>query len=250
VWGAPPFGVSGTGLAPLSEIDFVFSERYLITAHPEAVPLLGRLLDDARNDPKAMAEGMGRLVHRVLDEAVDSYFPALDTLVEQVEAVQEFAFVGTGSRGEATDRAAMLPLFRLKKGLLALRRVMAPQADALRILAREGVAFYQDPVPIDFQDVFDRATRVEQIIELNQSLLINARESFLTRVSNELGLTTQALLVLTCLILVPLFFTALYGMNFDRIPEAHLPIGHGWAIGLIVVVDGAVVYYFRRQHWT
>jgi magnesium transporter len=244
--GVPPFGIAGSGLAPLSEVDFVFSARYLVTAHPDPVPLIEGLLDGAMRDDAAMAKGMGGLVHRVLDETVDSYFPVLDRLVEQVEDVQEFAFVG--DKGPP-KHDAMRPLFRLKKGLFALRRVMSPQADALRVLARGGVSFYEQPDRTEFEDIFDRAVRVEQTILMNQELLINARESYLTRVSNELGIATQALLVVTCIILVPLFVTALYGMRFPGMPELGLPLGHGWAIVLIVGIDGLLLYYFHRQHW-
>jgi magnesium transporter len=204
-------------------------------------------MQDARRDAEAMARGMGGLVHRVLDETVDSYFPVLDKLVEQVEDVQQFAFVGDGGPGSGD---AMRPLFKLKKGLFALRRVMAPQADALRVLAREGVSFYEEPDRTDFEDVFDRAVRVEQTILMNQELLINARESYLTRVSNELGVATQALLVVTCLILVPLFVGAFYGMNFQFIPESHWPLGHSWPVILIVAIDGGLLYFFHRQRWT
>jgi magnesium transporter len=244
--GVPPFGIAGSGLAPLSEVDFVFSARFLITAHPDPIPLIDGLMEGTRHDPGAIARGMGGLVHRVLDETVDAYFPVLDGLVEQVEAVQEFAFVGGGER---PSNDAMRPLFRLKKGLFALRRVMAPQADALRVLARGGVSFYDEGEQPDFEDIFDRAVRVEQTIIMNQDLLINARESYLTRVSNELGIATQALLVVTCLILVPLFVTALYGMRFPGMPELQLPLGHGWAVMLIVLIDGVLLYVFHRQRW-
>jgi len=221
---------------------FITLALYVPRADP--VPLFDHLMDSARAEVNVVAEGMGRVVHRVLIEVVDAYFPVLDGLIEQVEGVQEFAFVG----GEGAENGlAMLPLFRLKKGLLALRRVMSPQADALRLLAREGVSFYQEPAPVDFQDVLDRAIRVEQTIQLNQDLLINARESYLTRVSNELALATRALLVITCVILVPLFTTAFYGMRFVAFPELGFSIGHGWAIGLIVVVDGALLFLFRYR---
>ena len=243
--GAPPFGIGGSGLGPLSEIDFVFAARYLVTAHQDDIPLLDRLRHNARDEATVLEQGFGALVREVLDEAVDSYFPVLDKLVEQVEDIQEFAFVGGGS---APPHDALRPLFQLKKGLLALRRVMEPQADALRVLAREGVSFYREPVEIDFQGVFDRAVRVEQTIQLNQDLLINARESYLTRVSNELAVATRALLVVTCVILVPFFFSALYGTNFDLIPETKWPIGQAWAIGLIVLTDGVILLIFRRQH--
>src|SRR6266542_3988544 len=89
--GVPPCGIAGSGLAPLSEVDFVFAARYLITAHLDPVPLIDRLMDAARHDTEMVAKGMGSLVHRVLVETVNSYFPVLDRLVEQVEGIQQFA---------------------------------------------------------------------------------------------------------------------------------------------------------------
>ena len=259
----PSSGFAGSRLVPLSEIDLVFAERFLITVHADPVSLLERMMDDAQCDAGVMATphptrvpartgsrpdgppaGLGQLVHDVLDKAVDAYFPVLDELVEQVEHVQALAFVGGRPRHDA-----IRALFRLKKGLLALRRIMSPQADALRVLARRGVAFYQEPAPIEFQDVFDRAVRVEHTIQLNQDLLLNAREAYVTRVSNELGVATQALLVAMCMVLVPLFVTALYGMNFLFMPEHRWPLGRPWAIGLVVLIDGGLLYFFHSRRW-
>ena len=29
----------------------------------------------------------------------------------------------------------------------------------------------------------------------------------------------------------------------------HWPFGHAWAVGLMVLCDGALLFFFRRQRW-
>jgi magnesium transporter len=247
----PPLEMERGGVAPLREVFLVFGGRFLVTVHREPIPVLGAMPGRLFADAALRQQGAGGLVHHVVDEIVDAYFPFLDALAEQVEDVQEFAFVGVGRPGDAPAerRRQMRRLFRLKRALLALRRVAVPQSDALRMLARDQVTIFAGPTPISFQDVFDHSTRVQQTIQLHYELLTSAREAFLTRVSNELGVASRTLLAITCFVGVPTLVTALYGTNFARIPELGWPYGYLWALLLIALLDGALVLLARRRRW-
>jgi magnesium transporter len=43
--------------------------------------------------------------------------------------------------------------------------------------------------------------------------------------------------------------TGVYGMNFVHMPELQWKLGYLWALGLMLVIPGAIVYWFRKTGW-
>jgi hypothetical protein len=51
-------------------------------------------------------------------------------------------------------------------------------------------------------------------------------------------------------VMLPLtFIVGLYGMNFKHMPELDWDYGYPAAIGLMVVVAGSIVLWFRHRGW-
>ena len=51
-------------------------------------------------------------------------------------------------------------------------------------------------------------------------------------------------------IFIPLSFIAgLYGMNFQHMPELQWRWGYAGALGIMAVVAGGMLLYFKRKRW-
>jgi magnesium transporter len=51
-------------------------------------------------------------------------------------------------------------------------------------------------------------------------------------------------------IFIPLTFMAgIYGMNFDVMPELHLPWAYPVLWLVMLAVAGAMIWYFRKRKW-
>jgi magnesium transporter len=228
------------------EIDLFISERFLITVHATPLPFVEDLLERWRHNSRAIDEGIGVLVYTILDGIVDAYFPVLDDIVEQVEALEEKLFTNVVRRGKTYD---MRSLFQIKRDLLQLRRVMAPERDALLVLARQEVPLFGRNVTVYFQDVYDHVVRVTDAIDVYQDLLTNALESYLSLVSNNLNQVMKTLTSLTVILMVPTLIAGIYGMNFDNMPELHWGVGYPLALAMMVGAALALFTLFRRKHW-
>jgi len=240
--GAPPFLPSTFAL---HEISFFIGDRYLVTVHDAPVPYLAQSLERWRRNRRVIAEGIGVLLYSLLDGIVDGYFPILDQTVERVEEMEEALFVGV-EQGRPYD---MRTLFKIKKDLLALRRVVVPARDVLLVLARQDLPLFDGRVSHYFQDVYDHVVRIVDAIDLYQDLLTNALESYLSLVSNQLNQVMKTLTALTVILMVVALVAGIYGMNFQVMPELGWRLGYAWALGLMAVLSGALFVYFRRKGW-
>ena len=231
-----------TTLDRVEEAELIVGERFLLTIHDDHMPGLENVWTD-HEQSETPPEDMSAVVHEVMDGVVDRFFPVLDTMVDRVEEIQEAAFVGTG---ELLDEARVRELFSLKKQLNSLHRILNPQRNAIAVLAREELPFFRSS-GAEFQDIFDHAMRQADMLAVYVDLLVSAREGYLVRVSNVLANAAKMLLAVTLFFAVPTFVFTTYGMNFDHVPEASLPIGHALPFLVTLAADGALFWYFQRR---
>ncbi|HEU5318474.1 MAG TPA: magnesium transporter CorA family protein [Chloroflexota bacterium] len=231
-----------TTLDRVEEIELIVGERFLVTVHEGPLPGLEGVWRD-HEQADATPVDMSEVVHELMDGVVDLFFPVLDIMVDRVEEIQETAFVG---HGEQLDKDQVRELFSLKKQLNNLHRILDPQRAAIAVLARQELPFFRAE-GASFQDIFDHAVRQSDNLAVYVDLLVSARESYLVRVSNVLANAAKILMTLTLFLSIPAFMFTLYGMNFDHIPEAALPIGHGLPVLLTLLADSALFVYFNRK---
>ena len=169
-----PAAPQGTGRFRIQEVNLFIGDRFLITVHREPLPFLEQLTGRWRQNSQAIQEGIGVLVYTLLDGIVDAYFPVLDSIIERVEELEEVLFTGVVHEGRRYD---MRSLFQIKRDLLNLRRVIAPERDALLVLSRQELHLFDRKVAVYFQDVYDHVVRVTDAIDIYQDLLTNVGDA-------------------------------------------------------------------------
>ena len=234
------------GRFSLHEIDLFVGERFLITVHEAPLASLDQIAERWRHNSRAIDEGIGVLLYTLLDTIVDAYFPVLDDIVEQVSELEERLITGGAQPGEPYD---VRSLFQIKRDLLQLRRVIAPERDALLVLTRQEVPLFERKIAVYFQDVYDHVVRVTDAIDIYQDLLSSALDLYLSMVSNNLNQVMKTLTSLTVILIVPTLIAGIYGMNFEHMPELHWQFGYAYALGTMVVSAALLFVYFRRKGW-
>ena len=232
----------------LHEIDLFIGQRFLISVHQTPLPLFEALAERWRQNRRVLDEGIGVLVYTMLDAIVDAYFPILDGIVDRIEDLEEALFSGSGA-GQGGDPGDVRDLFLVKKDLLQMRRVVAPERDSLLVLTRQEQHLFDRHTALYFQDVYDHVVRLTDTIDVYQDLLTNALDSYLAIVSNNLNQVMKTLTALTVILMAPTLIAGIYGMNFDQMPELRWGYGYPLALGLMATVALGLFVYFRRKGW-
>ena len=105
----------------------------------------------------------------ILDELVDSFFPALDAIGDRIERLEEAIFDGQPRRIQTT-------IYKLRKDLIAIRRVVGPMRDAMVVLLRRDLGLFTADAQRYLQDVYDHLIRVVEQVEDYQDLTSGALE--------------------------------------------------------------------------
>jgi magnesium transporter len=226
-----------------NELDMFFSDRYLVTVHEKPMKSVQVVKERVSADQGALLErGVDWLLYYILDHLVDLYMPILDHLEEELDEIEEEAL--TRPTPELLQRIAAK-----KRELLNFRRNIGPQREVIAQLTRGEVPFIRENVRIYFRDVQDHLIRTVETVELYRDLIMGARDIYLSSISNHLNQIMKTLTIITVIALPLTVVTSFFGMNFERMPAIHSPMGFWVSMGLLAVLELALFWWFWKKKY-
>jgi magnesium transporter len=227
------------GADPLS---LFIGTHYLVTVHPRPIAQIPetRARFHAPNSP--MEHRSAVLVYTLLDAIVDDYFPIIDQIAEEAEGLEDAIFA---EPGEDTIQA----IFELKKQLLRLRHVFAPERDVVNVLLRRELPVFKSRDVAYLQDIYDHLVRLTDGLDTYRDLISTALDSYLSIQSNNLNQIMKTLTIGSILLMAAALVAGIYGMNFVYMPELTKTWGYPFALGLMAIVTGGLAVYFKRKDW-
>jgi magnesium transporter len=199
-------------------IAFFLGGNYLVTVHGADTNPVSTTAELLRRKPELVAHGPARLMHAIVDQAVDAYFPVIDQLEEFMDGLEERIFA-------TFDQSSLRDVFAVKRLVLSLRRHLAPERDALNTLTNRPSTLLTADTQIYFRDIYDHVLRIYDSLENYRDLLSSTLDSYLTQVSNRLGMATKALSIVATVTLPFVVVSGMWGMNFEKIPLHSHPYG-------------------------
>jgi magnesium transporter len=226
------------------EISLFAGQHFLITVHEGE---LGVIDETANRWNEAVLKqtatpSIGLLVYSLLDAIVDGYFPVVDELSERVDDLEMEIFSGDASETHEE-------LFSLKKDLLAVRRVVAPERDVMNVLVRRDAPIFSHEEITYLQDVYDHLLRTTDAVDTYRDLLSSALDISVSMASFRLDDTVKRMTSASIILMSMALISGIYGMNFARMPELDWQWGYAFALGLMVAIGGGLAWFFRRIDW-
>jgi magnesium transporter len=234
---------SVSGQVCTSELSAFVTDRALITVRKPGFDIEA-LVERWNGSEHLASNGVGFLVHGLLDAVVDGQYQAADELDDSIDEL-ETALFNTSSRTEIRRRG-----FELRKSLTLLRRVIAPMREVLARLTRaeEDRHIMAPALEPYFQDVHDHVLRAAEDVEAAREHVASVLETNLNEQGNDLNEITKKLASWAAIIAVPTAVTGFYGQN---VPYPGFGKEWGFAIScaVIVLLAGGIYLMLRRRGW-
>ena len=233
---------SSPGVVREIEISIFMLQNAIVTVHEGEFTARAAV---ERRFREGKLQTTGLLLHALLDTMVDQYFPIIDALGDRVELLETMV-VG----GETHDYdTSIRELFELKRDLLRIRHLIAPERDVLAVLVRGDIRELREiGRRVYFQDVYDHITRVIDEIDTFRELTSNVIDAHLASVSNRLNEVVKVLTSVATVLLVLTVVTGFFGQNWKFIPYDSEPLFVASLIFMVAVAAGTALY-FRRKGW-
>ena len=223
------------------ETHFFVASNYMVTFREEASPKLDLVYQRYRNDVVLWDKGIDFLFYRISDALVDSYFPLLDEIEDDIDKLEDNILAGP-------DEDTLKQLFVLKRALSFLRKIMSPLKDVFNILARRDTLLVSEKTAIYFRDIHDHLTRATELINSYRDMVGGALDIYLSTLSNRMNDIIKRLAVVATIFLPLSFMAWFFGMNFQAIPYGNTRL-FVLSLAMIVGLPATMAWWFYRKGW-
>ncbi|MCI0331710.1 MAG: magnesium/cobalt transporter CorA [Planctomycetes bacterium] len=188
------------------------------------------------------------LAYRLIDAAIDAYFPVLEALGDRLDSLDERTAAGDGQE-------AFAELHAVKRELLMLRRAIWPLRDSISELRSEVTPFITDATRVYLRDCYDHSVQLIDLLESYRDIAGDVRDFYLSSISNRMNAIMKTLTVISTIFLPLGFIAGIYGMNFNtevstwNMPELNWRYGYLFALGLMGAVAAGMLLNFKWRGW-
>lgn len=216
---------------------------FLVTVHKRPVAACHAVSKLVLERDLPMESQMDRVLHALVDLMMDEILPILDRFEERLEELEEAVF------SRSPHREVLQELLGMKRQLLTIRRLVAPQREMLGRLARRDLPFIEERTSHYFRDVYDHVARMEETTMVLTDLASGALEAQLSVASNRLNEIVKVLTIFSAIWLPLTFLAGVYGMNFEYLPELKIRWFYPALWGLWGVLAAGMLLVFRLRRW-
>lgn len=224
-----------------TEIDIFVSDHFVVTFHMHRSPIIHQILESIHTDRRATKSAL-HLTHRIIDELVDSYFPLMYRLEDELADLEV-------DQMKKQVNNAVERLYDIRTDLSKLRRTILPTRDLLyRILNSNRFKDISEH-RIYFEDIHDHLMKLSDMIEANRDLASDIRESYFSLSSEKMNGIMKTLTLISSFFLPLTFIVGLYGMNFQHMPELAWKYGYLFVLVIMGIVTLLMYIFFKRKGW-
>jgi magnesium transporter len=222
-------------------------ENYLVTIHSGELKTLAALFRDCQANEESRQEyfngGSGFLLYRILDRAIDSYFPVLDKIMSLLEDIEDSVF---DEEVETTKEISIL-----RRDIITQRSVMSPTRAIFIEMENKLKRYSKVEVTAYYNDLMDHINKVCDTLDECRDVIEVFKDTDYTLATYRINRVSRIITIFSAIILPFLVISSIYGMNVVS-PGGISSGGYKAFIILIVimsVISSVMLLLFRRRRW-
>jgi magnesium transporter len=222
-------------------------DDFIVTVHTGDLKPLVELFRECQTNAQSLQEylgnGSGYLLYRIIDRAIDSYFPVMDKILSLLEKVEDRVF---DENTEATTELSVL-----RRDIITQRMVMFPTRTLLIEMRNRLKVYSRVELAENYDDLIDHLNKICQTLDECKEVVEVFKDADYTLATQHLNRVVRILNIFATIVLPFLAISSLYGMNVA------LPGGLERGslttflilFAVMILLTICMLFYFRRRHW-
>ena len=212
-----------------AEVHCFWTDTYVVTVHRGDCPAIASVHDRmGRHHASETASPQIVIVYFIIDALVDSFFPVLAEFDDKIDDLEDDIL-------KAPTEEQLGVLFDMKRRLMEMRKVIAPQRDMMASI-NAGVSTVPgmtDEASRYFRDLYDHLIRLADLVDSYRDLLTSVMDTHLSTVSNRLNVVMKQLAIIATVFLPLSWLTGFFGQNFTLLAQHYIvPAWTFWVFGI------------------
>jgi len=225
------------------ELNIFVGLNFVLSVRNRSRQSLLQVRGRAEREPHMLRHGPAFVFYALMDAVVDRYFPIIDSLETELEAVEDQIFE------PGTSQANIQRLYGLKRDIGIVRHAVTPLIDAVHKLFSGRVPAVCENNREYFRDVFDHLLRMNASLDNLRDTIGTAIQVNLAMVAIEESVVNKRLAAWAGIFAVISAFAGIWGMNFKSMPELEWHYGYPLALATITLVCVVLYRQFRKSGW-
>ncbi len=193
---------------------------------------------DAGRGPRTVGEFVSTLADRLVARMAD----VVADVDDEVDRLQDQVL-------DVESRRLRSELTRTRRMIIALRRYLAPQRDALARLTQVRPAWLREVDVLHLREEADRVVRYVEDLDAARERAAVTQEELASRLAEQINSRMYVLSVVAAVFLPLGFLTGLFGINVGGIPLADNPWGFFQVGAVLLLITLLQLLLFRWRRW-
>lgn len=227
------------------ELDIVLTKDHIITGHKESIYQLteffNKLSESEGKRRLYMDKSPAHLLHQIISILLESCFPKLDHIHENLLEIEDQVFNGK-------EKEMVFEISIVKRDILNFRRTLKPQRSILESLVQKETLFIPDDIKPYFSDLIGTNIRLWNSLESNKETIESMEETNNSLLSNKLNLTMKVLTIFSAVTLPMTVYSNILAMSAD-IPFGKNPNGFWIHMLIMGLISLFTISIFKSKKW-
>jgi magnesium transporter len=238
-----PSNAPGARALQTVNLNVFLGRNYIVTVHSKPLKSVESVTQLMKKDTSLLSRGPDRILHNLLDELIDLYFPSLEKIEATLDSIEANIFK------EFTGHTLLQKISQTRRHVRGIGRKLSPTRDVLKILSSKEVPYISKKTRFYFRDVHEHSMRLLDYMETYREVLSQLVESYMSQVSNRMNEVMKTLSIIATIMLPLGVISGIYGTNFANLPGATNYMGFWIMIIFMLILSIILVIYFKRKHW-
>ncbi len=222
-------------------------ENYLVTLRPGELQTLDKFFRDCEISEEArqeyMSQGSGYLIYKMLDRAIDSYFPVLDKILSLMEDIEDVVF------DEEVETAKEISI--LRRDVITQRAVMFPTRAIFAQMENKLKRFSKTDMTDLYGDLMDHTNKICETLDECKEIIEVFKDTDFILATDRINRVVRILNILATIFLPFVVISSIYGMNVILPGGLERGSLKSFLILLAVmsIITGSLLLFFRRRRW-
>ena len=232
------------------QVSFISDGRLFCISVQERDPDCFAPLIERLHNQKSFIRQYGArfLFYCFFDTIVDSFFPLMEKVGEQLEDLEIQMLRNPKNKH-------LISLYEFKSSMMHLRRAAWSQREALSQIVGKEEELNLSSENVFFRDCLDHAIQIIDLVDQFKDVTSSLLDLHFSIMNNKLSQTMKVLTMIATIFIPLSFITSFYGMNFDpelswfTMPELRWRFGYLLAISLMLTTIVGMFFFFKKLKW-
>ena len=226
------------------QVSFVIKETSLITFQEDYGDTFDAVRERLRNGRGNVRKlGPDYLAYALLDTIVDNYIYLIENLGEKIDDLELKVL-------DDPDDEILSLINNYKRELHFIIKVVKPVKELMMNLLKSRTPLIHKKQVIPFySDLNGLVVHSIESVEAYRTILSDYIQIYHSSVSYRMNDIMKVLTIFSAIFIPLSFFAGVYGTNFDHFPELHYKYSYYIFWGVVVLMAGGMLLYFRRKKW-